>query len=156
MRKKFLLILCLLAFTGAAYAEANYNRNYSPLSVGETDKYFKDLNSWDSRNLYGPGQPYNQPYDYSYQGAYDPSQFGYRERTIDSGDAQNTAATPKMYTNQGANVNAVKNEDGTTVKVSTPRANTGYRWGKNPYEIYYNFGATGFKSKGYGQDYGQK
>ena len=42
--------------TGAAYAEVDYNRNYSPLSVGETDKYFKDLNSWDSRNLYVPGQ----------------------------------------------------------------------------------------------------
>ena len=94
--KKFLLILCLLAFTGAAYAEVDYNRNYSPLSVGETDKYFKDLNSWDSRNLYVPGQPYNQPYDYSYQGGYDPSQFGYRERTIDSGDGQNSAAAPKM------------------------------------------------------------
>ncbi len=137
--KNLFLILCLLAFTGtAALAEVDYNRNYSPLSVGETDKYFKDLNSWDSRNLYVPGQPYNQPYDYSYQGGYDPSQFGYRETSYTTNSAQNP--------NQGQNVNAKTDE---TAQAAKKGRGTGYRWGKNPYEIYYNFGATGFKSKGY-------
>ena len=158
MRKIF-LILCLLTFSGAAFAEVDYNRTYSPLSVGDTDKYFKDFNSWDSRNLYVPGQPYNQPYDYSYKGGYDPSKFGYRERTEITEGAESadgtTASTTAKNPNQGLNVNAENAVE--TTQAARKGRGTGYRWGKNPYEIYYNFGATGFKSQGYNsQDYSQK
>lgn len=150
--KNLFLIICLLAFTGTAYAESNYVKNSSPLSVGETDKYFKDLNSWDSRNLYVPGQPYRQQYDYSYSGADYSSNPNYNP---------NTQGSPRMI--QGSNTNSQNSEVGvsntttgtTTVKSTKTHRGTGYRWGKNPNEIHYNFGGTGFKSKGFGQGYGQ-
>lgn len=164
--KKLILIICLLAFTGTAYAESNYVRKSSPLSVGETDKYFKDLNSWDSRNLYVPGQPY------SYTGH---DNYGY---TNTSSQVQSSDGTTKIEYNPNgptrtypvSNVNSqgFKVTDGdieqtdvqtttgnTTVKSTKTHRGTGYRWGKNPNEIHYNFGGTGFKSKGFGQGYGQ-
>ncbi len=154
--KKLFLILCLLAFTGSAYAAVDYNRTSSPLSVGETDKYFKDLNSWDSSNLYVPGQPYHQNYDYSYQHVSVPGQTTstqpirkeYRFTTPDGETATTTAeSTTVQNPNQGANV-----KSSTTTTVTTRRRG-GYRWGKSPNETHYNFGGTGFKSKGFGQGY---
>lgn len=143
--KNLILILCLLAFTGTAFAEAVYIRDSSPLSVGETDKYFKDLNSWDSRNLYVPGQPYNQQYDYSYGNVNVP------------GQTTNTQPNPQYVYRDTEGFQGTTNVSNTTgnsnVQSTKKRRGTGYRWGKNPSENHYNFGGTGFKSKGFGQGY---
>lgn len=168
--KKIILILCLLAFTNAAYAEANYNRTSSPLSVGQTDKYFKDLNSWDSSNLYVPGQPYN--YDPQVYGTTGPNKNTqpnghYEYRTVETTTAGQTATdnAPQQqgYTGQGMNVNS-PNYQGTnqTTEVSNKTKGTAHvqqapprRWNKNASENYYNFGGTGFNSTGFSQGFGE-
>ena len=56
--KKLFLVLLLIGFTGTAVFAANHNyrRTSSPLSVGETDKYYEDRNGWDTQNLYVPNE----------------------------------------------------------------------------------------------------
>ncbi len=166
--KKLLLILCLLAFTGSAYAAADYNRTSSPLSVGQTDKYFKDLNSWDSTNLYVPGQPYNyNPQVYGTTGPYTNTQpnghYIYNTTGTTTGGQTAGTTTPQGYSNQGMNINS-PNYQGTTANVQTSGKTRGAatvqqapkrRWNKNASENHYNFGGTGFKSSGFGQGYGQ-
>jgi len=150
--KNLFLILCLLAFTGAAYAEVDYNRTTSPLSVGETDRYFKDLNSWDSRNLYVPGQSYNQQYDYSYENVNVPGQTTSTQPTTQYINRE-TGTTEYSSSGSTGTVADTATSSSTTQSTQTKRRGTGYRWGKNPNETHYNFGATGFKSKGFGQGY---
>ncbi len=163
--KKVLLILCLLAFTGTAYAAADYTRDSSPLSVGQTDKYFRDLNSWDSTNLYVPGQPYSyEPQVNGHSGPYKNTQpqgqYVYTQTTTGGG----TSATydPKQYINQGININSPEYKEAKeSGKEVAPTTNTAAiqeqaprrRWNKNASENHYNFGGTGFKSKGYSQGY---
>ena len=165
--KKILLILCLLAFTNAVYAEANYNRTSSPLSVGQTDKYFRDLNSWDSSNLYVPGQPYNyNPQVYGQTGPNTNTQpnghYVYTTTETTTGQTTNNT-TPQKYYNQGMNINS-PNYQGTAQDTNTSVKTTGAanvqqapkrRWNKNASENHYNFGGTGFKSSGFNQGYGQ-
>lgn len=165
--KKVLLILCLLAFTGSAYAEANYNRTTSPLSVGQTDKYFRDLNSWDSRNLYVPGQPYN--YDPQVYGTTGPNtntqpngHYVYSTSETTTGGTYANGQTQGYY-NQGTNVNSPNYQGAdpnNTTATKAPGAATVQqapkrRWNKNASENYYNFGGTGFKSTGFTQGFGQ-
>ncbi len=163
--KKVLLILCLLAFTGTAYAAADYTRDSSPLSVGQTDKYFRDLNSWDSSNLYVPGQPYSyEPQVNGQSGPYKNTQpqghYVYTETT--TGGTTTTTVDPRQYYNQGININSpAYKEAKESGKEVAPTTNTAAiqeqapkrRWNKNASENYYNFGGTGFKSSGYKQGY---
>ncbi len=166
--KNLLLILCILAFTGTAYAEANYNRTTSPLSVGQTDKYFRDLNSWDSSNLYVPGQPYNyNPQVYGTTGPNKNTQpnghYVYTTTETTTGQTAGSTQQPQGYYGQGMNVNS-PNYQGSTQATQTSTKTQGAahvqqapprRWNKNASENHYNFGGTGFKSSGFNQGYGQ-
>ena len=165
--KKLLIILCLLVFTGSAYAAADYNRTSSPLSVGQTDKYFKDLNSWDSTNLYVPGQPYSyDPQVYGTNGPYTNTQpighYIYNTTENAAGGQTNGQTATQGYTNQGMNINSPKYQGTTANTVSTKSRGTATvqqapkrRWNKNASENHYHFGGTGFKRSGFGQGYGQ-
>lgn len=163
--KKVLLILCLLAFTGTAYAAADYTRDTSPLSVGKTDKYFRDLNSWDSSNLYVPGQPYNyDPQVFGTSGPYKNTQPQGHYVYTETGTTQDgtAAADPTRYYNQGININSPEYKEAkargekvapTTNSAAIQEQAPKRRWNKNASENHYNFGGTGFKSKGFSQGY---
>lgn len=146
--KKLFLVLLLIGFTGTAVfaAEHNYRRTSSPLSVGETDKYYEDRNGWDSHNLYIPNEPNKGQNPNLLNDLPSPE----RARKIMKEYGGEVAEDISKSSGGLDAAKAAQKE--MEVQAGTKR-NGQWRWNKNPSETYYNFGGTGFKSKGFGQGY---
>jgi len=148
--KKLFLVLCLIGFTGTAVfaADFNYRRTSSPLSAGQTDKYFEDRNGWDSQNLYVPNEDNRGQNPGMLNSLPSPDQARKIMRANGGELADDIAKTSGGY------AAAASTTEGTASETKIGKKRTGsWRWNKNPSETYYNFGGTGFKSKGFGQGY---
>ena len=144
--KKLFLVLLLIGFTGTAVFAAghNYRRTSSPLSVGETDKYYEDRNGWDSQNLYVPSVGNKGQNPNALNNLPDPAEARKIMRANGGELAEDIAKSLGGYVQ----------EETTSSETKVGKKRTGsWRWNKNPSETYYNFGGTGFKSKGFGQGY---
>ncbi len=150
--KKLFLVLCLIGFTGTAVfaAEHNYRRTSSPLSAGQTDKYFEDRNGWDSQNLYVPNEGNSGQNPNMLNNLPSPDEARKIMRANGGDVAQDVAKSSGGYVMTASDATSEVTESET--KVGKKRTGS-WRWNKNPSETYYNFGGTGFKSKGFGQGY---
>lgn len=148
--KKLFLVLCLIGFTGTAVfaAEHNYRRTSSPLSAGQTDKYFEDRNGWDSQNLYVPNEGNSGQNPNMLNNLPSPDEARKIMRANGGDVAQDVAKSSGGYVMTASDATS----EVTETKVGKKRTGS-WRWNKNPSETYYNFGGTGFKSKGFGQGY---
>lgn len=145
--KKLFLVLCLIGFTGTAVfaADYNYRRTSSPLSAGQTDKYYEDRNGWDSQNLYVPNEVNSGQNPNMLNSLPSPDEARKIMRANGGDVARDVAKSSGGYVADG-------NSQVTETQVGKKRTGS-WRWNKNPSETYYNFGGTGFKSKGFGQGY---